>query len=95
MKILGNRVLVKQVLAKKDSKIVLLDNDKNKENVYDSTITVLQLGTNVNEETDAIVGKEVAINPHATPLYVNILEKTTDKIESELVFHFDDIILIK
>ena len=42
MKVVGERVLVEQILTKKQSKIILPGADKNKEMGFDAKFTVLQ-----------------------------------------------------
>jgi hypothetical protein len=97
MKVVGERVLVEQILTKKESKIIL-PGSQNKDSGYDAKFTVLQLGAKCpTGEGEIQLGEHPIFSKNVTFEGVKVIEET--KVGNEIVksvahvvVHYEDII---
>lgn len=99
MKVVGERVLVEQILTKKQSKIILSEADKkNKEMGFDAKFTVLQLGSKCPKGEDEIqVGDNPIFSKNVTFEGVKVIEEKKEggqlvKSVAHVIVHYEDIL---
>lgn len=93
MKVLGENVLIKQVLKKKVS-LVITGSKENDENVYESDLEILEVGPGIKE--DFKKGDKPVIANWAEPIAIKVIKgKTGDaEIIRELVYRIGDIVAL-
>ena len=100
MKVVGERVLVEQILTKKQSKIILTESDrnKNKEMGFDAKFTVLQLGNKCPKgEGEIQVGDNPIFSKNVTFEGVKVIEEKKEagqlvKSVAHVIVHYEDIL---
>ena len=98
MKVVGERVLVEQILTKKQSKIILPGGDKNKEMGFDAKFTVLQLGSKCPRgEGEIQVGDNPIFSKNVTFEGVKVIEEKKEagqlvKSVAHVIVHYEDIL---
>ena len=98
MKVVGERVLVEQILTKKQSKIILPGVDKNKEMGFDAKFTVLQLGSKCPKgEGEIQVGDNPIFSKNVTFEGVKVIEEKKEggqlvKSVAHVIVHYEDIL---
>jgi hypothetical protein len=96
MRLLGNHVLIAHKAIKRKSSIITSNNPENKD-LYDVTMTILQLGEGVPSDTPLQVGQEIVLSIYATtpvmPIQVHKQESNGDTY-MEVVHRAEDIIAI-
>ena len=98
MKVVGERVLVEQILTKKQSKIILTGADKNKEMGFDAKFTVLQLGSKCPKgEGEIQVGDNPIFSKNVTFEGVKVIEEKKEgsqlvKSVAHVIVHYEDIL---
>ena len=98
MKVVGERVLVEQILTKKQSKIILPGADKNKEMGFDAKFTVLQLGSKCPKgEGEIQVGDNPIFSKNVTFEGVKVIEEKKEagqlvKSVAHVIVHYEDIL---
>ena len=98
MKVVGERVLVEQILTKKQSKIILSGADKNKEMGFDAKFTVLQLGSKCPKgEGEIQVGDNPIFSKNVTFEGVKVIEEKKEggqlvKSVAHVIVHYEDIL---
>mgnify|MGYP001258066328 CR=1 FL=1 len=93
MRVLGENVLIRQVLKKKVS-LVITGSKENDENVYESELELLELGPDVKENFKK--GEKPVIANWAEPVAIKVIKgKTGDaEIIRELVYRVGDIVAL-
>lgn len=87
IQVLGKRVLVEEVSIKKESKVILL-NENDKKETYEVTRKIIGVG----DEVEGIkIGDIPCVSVHAKPHYFEVIEYSEDKIVSNLVYYLTDI----
>lgn len=89
MKILGNRVLIEHKSERIKRAIHVLGQDSDNA-VFDTTFTVLGLGTDVPPDVIQ-VGNKVVLGAHTQPNLVDTVKKTNDSNIYNVIVHYDDI----
>ena len=98
MKVVGERVLVAQILTKKQSKIILPGAAKNKELGFDAKLTVLQLGNKCPQgEGEIQVGDNPIFSKNVTFEGVKVIEEKKEagqlvKSVAHVIVHYEDIL---
>lgn len=92
MKVLGKRILVEQVMTKKDSKIIRLDGSDKKDS-FDVNFKVIALGPECPTEKDSIkVGDTPIFGTHTQFEGMKVLKKDDKGMVTHVIVHYDDII---
>jgi len=92
MKAIGKNVLLEQIFTKKTSLIIVNANDdKPSAEEYDVTTKLVQMGADcpLNELE---VGDTIFLNNYATPLRVERVSKTDEKLVNNTIFAYGDIV---
>ena len=92
MKVLGNRILVEQVMTRK-SKIIQANVKRDAEENFDITRVVLQVGPDVPPGTIE-VGDIPIFGKYAEPTSVKIFEKSGEGVKALLVMEYENIVAI-
>ena len=98
MKVVGERVLVEQILTKKQSKIILPRADKTKEMGFDAKFTILQLGNKCPKgEGEIQVGDNPIFSKNVTFEGVKVIEEKKEagqlvKSVAHVIVHYEDIL---
>ena len=91
MRVLGKKIVVEQVMTKKQSKIIRLDKE-NKEQ-FEVSMKVVQLGPECPvDETSVKVGEIPIISPFAQVYGAKVLEKSDERMSSHIIYDYDDVV---
>ena len=95
MKVVGERVLIEQVLTKKQSKIIL-PGKENKDAGFDAKFTVLQLGARC-PQGEIEIGDSPIFSKNVTFEGVKVIDEVkvgTEIVKSvaQVIVHYEDII---
>jgi co-chaperonin GroES (HSP10) len=91
VKPLGNRVLVEQVMIKKQSLIIKPGNAGEQASEFDIYFKVLALGESVPENSQLNVGDIPIFAKYVDLGTMKIIEKTEKGLMSHIIVHYDDI----
>lgn len=89
MEVLGNRVLIEQVMVRKKS--VLLSSDHKATENFDVTRRILSISEDA-EPTRLKVGDNPVFGKFSEPSALSIIEKDDNRIVSHLIYNIDDIV---
>ena len=96
MKVVGERVLVEQILTKKQSSLIITGSDKNMG--FDAKFTVLQLGSKCPKgEGEIQVGDNPIFSKNVTFEGVKVIEEKKEagqlvKSVAHVIVHYEDIL---
>lgn len=94
MKVLGNRVLVEQIMTKKKSALVSLNAKKDSEENFDIKKIIIGLGPDV--DTDRIAIGDIPIfGKYAEPAAIKVLSKDDNEVKAHLIMDYDNIVGIE
>ena len=93
MKLFGKRILIESIAAKKKSSLILKENAKNQEDLFDITHKVIGVGPDCpkDEENKLNIGDIPVFGAYAQPFSVKIIEKNNDRTITHMVYYYDDI----
>lgn len=91
MKVIRKNVLIEQTFTKKTSLIIHSPDGEPSADEYDVSTKLVQLGGEC--PTDELSpGDTVFLNNYATPLKVERVSKTDEKLVNNAIFNYDDIV---
>ena len=90
-KILGNRVLIEQIMTKKESNLILTAKQKEDTENFEIERKVIMVGRGVNKE-EIEVGDIPVFGKYAVEDSIKIISKTEDVLVAHLVMHVDNIV---
>lgn len=93
MKLFGKRVLIESIATKKESKLILNENAKNQEDVFDVTHKVIGIGPDCpkDEENRINVGDVPVFGAYASPFSIKVIDKNKERSITHMVYYYDDL----
>lgn len=91
IQVLGNRVLVEQIMIRKKSKIIVPGKDEVNPDQFDIYFKVIDIGDGVPKDTKLQVGSIPIFAKYVDLGTMKILEKSNEKMISNIIVHYDDI----
>lgn len=91
MQVLGNRVLVEQLMIPKKSKIIV-NKDAKAEEKFDVSFKVIEIGPDVPQTTKLKVGDKPIFGKYVDFHGVKVVEKTAEKELLHVIVMYEDII---
>lgn len=88
-KVLGNRVLIEQIMTKKESSLLLTDKQKQDTQNFDIERKIIMLG---DEVTTVDLGDIPIFSKYGEPEAVMIISKDDDKMVSHIIMSVEDIV---
>lgn len=90
-RILGNRVLIEQIMTKKESSLILTAKQKEDTENFEIERKVIMVGLGVNEQ-EIEVGDIPVFGKYAVEDSIKIVSKTDDVLVAHLVMNVDNIV---
>lgn len=90
-RILGNRVLIEQIMTKKESNLILTAKQKEDTENFEIERKVIMVGLGVNKE-EIEVGDIPVFGKYAVEDSIKIVSKTDDVLVAHLVMNVDNIV---
>lgn len=90
-RILGNRVLIEQIMTKKESNLILTAKQKEDTENFETERKVIMVGLGVNKE-EIEVGDIPVFGKYAVEDSIKIVSKTDDVLVAHLVMNVDNIV---
>jgi len=94
MKVLGRRVLVEQLMVKKETKIITSRVGEENPDEFDSSYKVLQLGDDCPKDIIK-VGDIPVFGKYVDFSGIKVIERSNNRMVSHVIVPFDDIIGIE